>query len=55
VLYLVGATVLGVMYAWAGWKVTNDRTVLRARKVLLVSVAYLPLLYVLMVIDGIRL
>lgn len=54
-LYLVGATILGVMYAWAGWKVANDRTVLRARKVLLVSVAYLPLLYVLMVIDGIRL
>ncbi len=50
-LYLTGATVLGVMYAWAGIRVARERTVLRARKVLLASVAYLPLLYLLMLVD----
>jgi protoheme IX farnesyltransferase len=50
-VYLVGATLLGLMYAWAGLKVARERTVLRARKVLLASVAYLPLLYVLMIFD----
>ena len=32
----------------------NDRTVLRARQVLLASVIYLPLLYGLLVLDGTR-
>lgn len=50
-VYLVGATLLGIMYAWAGLKVARERTVMRARKVLLASVAYLPLLYVLMLFD----
>lgn len=50
-LYLVGATLLGLMYAWAGFRVARERTVPHARKVLLASVAYLPLLYVLMIVD----
>lgn len=50
-LYLVGATLLGLMYVWSGVRVARERTPLRARKVLLASVAYLPLLYVLMLID----
>ena len=50
-LYLVGATALGVMYAWAGVGVARNRTVPHARKVLLASVAYLPLLYLLMIVD----
>lgn len=50
-VYLVGATLLGLMYAWSGLRVAMDRTPLRARKVLLASVAYLPLLYMLMLID----
>lgn len=50
-VYLVGATALGLMYAWAGVRVARDRTVMKARKVLLASVAYLPLLYVLMLLD----
>ncbi|MCW5964816.1 MAG: heme o synthase [Bryobacterales bacterium] len=51
VLYLAGATVLGFIYAWAGVRVARERTVFRARKVLLASVAYLPLLYLLMIVD----
>ena len=50
-VYLVGATLLGLMYAWSGLRVAMDRTPVRARKVLLASVAYLPLLYMLMLID----
>jgi protoheme IX farnesyltransferase len=50
-LYLIGATALGLMYAWTGIRVARERTVLRARKVLLASVAYLPLLYLLMLVD----
>jgi len=50
-VYLTGATALGLMYAWSGVRVARDRTVLRARKVLLASVAYLPLLYLLMIVD----
>lgn len=49
--YLVGATLLGLMYAWAGVRVARERTTLMARKVLLASVAYLPLLYLLMIVD----
>lgn len=49
--YLVGATALGSFYAWAGVRVARERTVFRARKVLLASVAYLPLLYLLMIVD----
>lgn len=49
--YLMGATALGLFYAWAGVRVARERTVFRARKVLLASVAYLPLLYLLMIVD----
>lgn len=51
VIYLVGATLLGLMYAWAGVRVARERTTPMARKVLLASVAYLPLLYLLMIVD----
>jgi protoheme IX farnesyltransferase len=50
-LYLVGATLLGAAFVVAGARVTLDRSAARARKVLLASVAYLPALYALMVLD----
>jgi len=53
-VYLFGALVLGVLVLSAGVRVSYQRTVLRARQVLLASVVYLPLLYGLLVLDGKR-
>lgn len=49
--YLIGAFALGVWFLYSGVRVAFDRTILRARGVLVVSVIYLPLLYGLMVLD----
>lgn len=54
-IYLVGAFALGCYFLYSGVRVALDRTVLRARTVLLVSVVYLPLLYCLMLVDRTRL
>ncbi len=54
-LYLWGALVLGACFLYAGIRVARERTILRARGVLLASVLYLPLLYGLMLLDGPRL
>jgi heme o synthase len=50
-IYLVGALVLGLAYLYSGVRVAVDRTVLRARHVLMTSVVYLPLIYGLMLLD----
>ena len=50
-IYLVGALLLGCWFLYSGVRVALDRTTLRARRVLLVSVIYLPLIYGLMLID----
>ncbi|HKW99798.1 MAG TPA: heme o synthase [Bryobacteraceae bacterium] len=49
--YLLGAAALGIWFLYSGVRVAVERTILRARAVLLVSVFYLPLLYGLMVLD----
>ena len=54
-LYMVGAMLLGAMFLYAGVRVSLDRTALRARRVLLASVVYLPLLYGLLLLDRPRL
>lgn len=54
-IYLIGAFALGCYFLYSGVRVALDRTVLRARTVLLVSVVYLPLLYGLMLVDRTRL
>ncbi|MGA8030331.1 MAG: heme o synthase [Bryobacteraceae bacterium] len=54
-IYMIGAIALGLLYLYSGVRVSFDRTKPRARKVLLASVLYLPLLYGLMVLDPIRL
>jgi protoheme IX farnesyltransferase len=53
-VYFFGALVLGALVLSAGVRVASQRTVLRARQVLLASVVYLPLLYGLLVLDGKR-
>jgi protoheme IX farnesyltransferase len=55
VFYTVGAVALGLMFLYAGIRVWRERTLLRARGVLLASVIYLPILYGLMVLDRTRL
>ncbi|HEX7361525.1 MAG TPA: heme o synthase [Bryobacteraceae bacterium] len=53
--YLAGAVAVGLYYLYAGIRVALDRTRMSARKVLLASVVYLPVLYFLMVLDPLRL
>jgi heme o synthase len=50
-LYSIGALALGLGFVYAGVKVARERTLIRARGVLLASVIYLPVLYGLMVLD----
>ena len=54
-IYLVGALALGLFFLYSGIRVSMERTKVRARGVLLASVVYLPVLYVLMVLDPVRL
>ncbi|HSU32577.1 MAG TPA: heme o synthase [Bryobacteraceae bacterium] len=54
-LYSVGALAMGLLFLYSGIRVSLDRTKVRARKVLLASVVYLPVLYGLMIIDPVRL
>jgi protoheme IX farnesyltransferase len=49
--YLFGALALGLLFLYAGVRVSFDRTRQRARAVLLASVVYLPVLYGLMLLD----
>src|SRR5947209_4741071 len=44
-IYMVGAVALGLFFLYSGVRVSLDRTKLRARKVLLASILYLPVLY----------
>jgi protoheme IX farnesyltransferase len=50
-IYLVGALLLGLYFLYSGVRVALDRTIMRARNVLMVSVIYLPLIYGLMLLD----
>src|SRR4029079_6001612 len=54
-IYFIGALGLGLWYLYSGLRVAYDRTILRARAVLMVSVIYLPLVYGLMLLDRPRL
>ncbi len=54
-IYTAGALALGLLFLYSGVRVSLDRTKLRARRVLLASVIYLPVLYCLMVLDPVRL
>lgn len=50
-IYFFGALALGIWFLYTGVRVAFDRTNQRARRVLLVSVIYLPVIYGLMVLD----
>ena len=50
-LFLVGATLLGIWFLWASVRAAKAKSDELARKLLLVSVIYLPLFFLLMVID----
>jgi protoheme IX farnesyltransferase len=54
-IYFVGALAMGLLFLYSGVRVTIDRSRARARRVLLASVIYLPVLYGLMVLDPARL
>lgn len=51
VAYLVGASLLGIWFLWASIQAARLKTVEISRKLLLVSVIYLPLLFLLMVLS----
>lgn len=50
-IYFVGALLLGLWFLYSGVRVAVERSVARARSVLIVSVLYLPLIYGLMLLD----
>jgi protoheme IX farnesyltransferase len=54
-VYLFGALLLGAAFLYYGCRVARERTLIRARGVLIASVIYLPLLYCLMLVDRVRL
>ena len=54
-VYLWGALLLGAGFLHCGLRVARERTIPRARGVLLASVCYLPILYCLMLVDRVRL
>lgn len=50
-IYLIGASVLGIWFLYASIKAARAKSIEQARKLLLVSVLYLPLLFALMVFN----
>ena len=51
VIYLVGASVLGLWFLIESIRMARAKTTETARRLLLVSVLYLPLVFVLLVVD----
>ena len=50
-VYLVGASLLGIWFLWASIKTARAKSTEEARKLLFVSVLYLPLIFALMVFN----
>jgi len=50
-IYLIGALLLGLWFLYSGVRVALERSLVRARNVLITSVFYLPLIYGLMLLD----
>lgn len=51
VVYLIGASVLGLWFLFESIRMARAKTTETARRLLLVSVLYLPLVFVLLVVD----
>ncbi|MGI8495708.1 MAG: heme o synthase, partial [Pyrinomonadaceae bacterium] len=54
-IYLIGAVILGGWFLHASIKAAHAKTIPMARKLLFVSVIYLPLIFALLVLDHIAL
>jgi protoheme IX farnesyltransferase len=52
-IYLIGASLLGLWFLWVSIQTARAKSVEKARKLLLVSVIYIPLIFLLMVFDKI--
>ena len=50
-IFLVGAVILGVLFLFASIQAARTKTNEKAKRLLLASVIYLPLLFILMVAD----
>jgi len=50
-IYLVGASILGLWFLYASIQAAQAKTIEKSRKLLLVSVLYLPLVFALMVLN----
>jgi protoheme IX farnesyltransferase len=50
-VFLTGAALLGIWFLWESIRTARSRSNEMARRLLLASVIYLPLLLILMVID----
>jgi protoheme IX farnesyltransferase len=50
-VFLAGATLLGIWFLWESIQAARAKTKSRAKRLLLVSVIYLPILFILMVAD----
>lgn len=55
IFYLIGAILLGVWFLMASVRAARAKNVLQARKLLVVSVLYLPLIFALLVFDHVAL
>ena len=51
IYYLVGAGLLGIWFLWASVQAARFKTVEKSRRLLLVSVLYLPIIFALMVFN----
>jgi len=51
IVYLIGATLLGLWFLFESISMARSRTVEKARRLLMVSVLYLPLIFGLLVLD----
>lgn len=51
IYYLVGASLLGIWFLWTSIQTARFKTVEQSRKLLLVSVLYLPIIFALMVFN----
>lgn len=52
IIYLIGASLLGIWFLFASIQAARHKSVEKARKLLLVSVLYLPLIFALMVFNS---
>jgi protoheme IX farnesyltransferase len=50
-IYLTGAVLLGLLYVYSGFRLNTMRTNVQARRLLLASVVYLPVVFALLMLD----